>query len=204
MKKFLGLVVLIFAGWAVWSLFIKDDGPAKPKAPKQQPVSLNKNSDSFNMKLNNLMQSYLKLKDALVQSDTGTATQQSGIFNQLLDSIPYSELHNDSAKIVEGVELIVKDLKHHATSISTAANLQNMRQHFSSLSDLLYPGFLKMVNYEGNVLYVQHCPMAFNGDQGANWLSRDSEIMNPYLGKDHPIYKAGMLHCGEVLDSIAP
>lgn len=204
MKKFLGLVVFVFAAWAVWWFFIKEDGPAQPKAPKQQPITLNKNSEIFNTRLNDLMYSYLKLKDALVQSDTATARIQSGNFQQLLDSIPYAELQNDSAKIVEGVELIVKDLKHHSNSIFIAQSLQNMRSHFSSLSDLLYPGFLKMVNYEGDVLYVQHCPMAFNGDQGANWLSRESEIMNPYLGKDHPIYKGGMLHCGEVLDSIAP
>ncbi|MBX2939530.1 MAG: DUF3347 domain-containing protein [Ferruginibacter sp.] len=204
MKKFLGFVVLIFAGWAVWWFFIKDDGPAKPKPPKQQPVTLNKNSAQFNASLNELVTSYLSLKDALVQSDTARATEQSGLFNQLLDSIPYAELQNDSAQILEGVEMIVKDLRHHAVSISGARSLQGMREHFSSLSDLLYPGFLKMVNYEGAVLYVQHCPMAFNGDQGANWLSRESEIMNPYLGKDHPIYKGGMLHCGEVLDSIAP
>ena len=28
------------------------------------------------------------------------------------------------------------------------------------------------------------------------------EIINPYLGKNHPEFKSGMLHCGEVKDSI--
>ena len=44
--------------------------------------------------------------------------------------------------------------------------------------------------------------MAF-GDEVANWISNSSEIMNPYLGKKHAKYKDGMLHCGEVTDSLA-
>ena len=44
--------------------------------------------------------------------------------------------------------------------------------------------------------------MAFGDDQAANWISNSTEIVNPYLGKRHPKYKAGMLHCGELKDSI--
>jgi membrane fusion protein, copper/silver efflux system len=36
----------------------------------------------------------------------------------------------------------------------------------------------------------QHCPMADN-DKGADWLSSEKEIMNPYFGES-------MLRCGEV------
>jgi hypothetical protein len=44
--------------------------------------------------------------------------------------------------------------------------------------------------------------MAFGEDKGANWISNTEEIINPYLGKNHPEFKSGMLHCGEVKDSI--
>ena len=43
-------------------------------------------------------------------------------------------------------------------------------------------------------VYRQFCPMAFN-DQGAYWLSPETEIRNPYFGKK-------MLACGEVRDSL--
>jgi hypothetical protein len=49
---------------------------------------------------------------------------------------------------------------------------------------------------------LQECPMAFNDTETANWISNSSEIINPYLGNNHPKYKAGMLHCGELKDSI--
>ena len=39
-------------------------------------------------------------------------------------------------------------------------------------------------------------------DKGANWISNTPEIINPYLGKNHPEFKATMLHCGETKDSI--
>jgi hypothetical protein len=44
--------------------------------------------------------------------------------------------------------------------------------------------------------------MAFNDEEEANWLSNSSKVVNPYLGKHHPKYKAGMLHCGDVVDSV--
>ena len=44
--------------------------------------------------------------------------------------------------------------------------------------------------------------MAFDDTVPANWISNSSEIMNPYLGKKHPKYQAGMLNCGEIKDSI--
>jgi Cu(I)/Ag(I) efflux system membrane fusion protein len=39
-------------------------------------------------------------------------------------------------------------------------------------------------------IYVQHCPMADN-NKGADWLSKEKEIKNPYFGNS-------MLTCGEV------
>ena len=43
-------------------------------------------------------------------------------------------------------------------------------------------------------LYIQHCPMA-DENKGADWLSMEKEILNPYFGKS-------MLTCGEVTGTI--
>jgi Cu(I)/Ag(I) efflux system membrane fusion protein len=43
-------------------------------------------------------------------------------------------------------------------------------------------------------IYVQHCPMA-DSNKGADWLSKEKEILNPYFGQD-------MLTCGEVKKKI--
>jgi Cu(I)/Ag(I) efflux system membrane fusion protein len=46
----------------------------------------------------------------------------------------------------------------------------------------------------GNIIYVQHCPMADN-NKGADWLSTEKEIRNPYFG-------SSMLTCGEVTSEL--
>ena len=66
----------------------------------------------------------------------------------------------------------------------------------------MYPSFFTAINYEGPTLYFENCPMAFGENNAANWISNSAEIVNPYMGKKHPQYKATMLGCGEVKDSI--
>ena len=48
--------------------------------------------------------------------------------------------------------------------------------------------------YDGEKVYYQYCPMAFN-NKGAYWLSNQSVIRNPYFGNE-------MLECGKVEDSV--
>ncbi len=43
-------------------------------------------------------------------------------------------------------------------------------------------------------IFVQHCPMADNNN-GADWLSLDKQIRNPYFGDK-------MLTCGSVTETI--
>ena len=44
--------------------------------------------------------------------------------------------------------------------------------------------------------------MALGEDKSAYWISNSAEIVNPYLGKKHPIYHSAMINCGSVEDSI--
>jgi hypothetical protein len=61
------------------------------------------------------------------------------------------------------------------------------------ISDNLY-NLIRTVKYDREVAYYQFCPMAFN-DQGAYWLSRESDIKNPYFGST-------MLTCGETRETL--
>jgi hypothetical protein len=70
------------------------------------------------------------------------------------------------------------------------------------VTEMMYPSFFTAINYEGPKLYLENCPMAFSDSISANWISNSAEIVNPYMGKKHPTYHAGMLACGSVKDSI--
>ena len=201
MKKiFLILLVLILAiAGFYWYKFSTAGGGNT--GPKQQPLSLKKHSEIFNNSLTSAMNAYFEMKAAFVDADTARAKESGRIFIQLLDSIPLDELKNDTTGIYDIAFNDFSNIKSNAASLLTQTSLLEMRKDFGMVSENLYP-FLRTINYEGEKMYWQNCPMAFGDDKGANWISHTKEIINPYLGKNHPEFKGTMLHCGEIKDTI--
>ncbi len=202
MKKLFLLIVVILAGFSLYWFVLRTKDTKREKAPKTAPIALNTHSDTFNLKVDAVIDAYMKMKNAFVEADGELAKQYAITFSEAVAQIPFEELSADSGSIRASAEAIANDLKANAASIITQTDITEMRKDFSSLSDQMYPGFVKMINYEGSTLYVQSCPMAFDDDIAANWLSKEAEVVNPYLGKKHPKYKAGMLNCGDVKDSV--
>lgn len=200
MKKVGLITLLLVLGFGAYWFFLR--GGTKHRGPKQAAIVLKKHSDDFNRKVDAFIATYLDLKDAFVNDDTLSAKKHVALLIQAADSIPVVELKKDTAGIFETVQMTLNDIKANAASLQSQSSLSEMRKDFKSLTDVMYPMFFKSINYEGNKLFLQHCPMAFGDEQGADWISRSEEIMNPYLGRNHPEYKAGMLHCGEVKDTI--
>ena len=194
------LLILLLAFALYWFFFRKSPDPVQEQ--KQAPIALKTHSSQFNQSIDNVVNAYLHVKDAFINSDSARARQGGVHFIALLDSVPVDELKNDTAIIYEAVQANITDLKSNMQSLVERTNLTDMKQDFSMVTEMLYPAFFKMINYEGPTLYLQNCPMAFGDDKGANWISKSDEVINPYLGKDHPEYKSSMLHCGEVKDSI--
>ncbi len=193
--------MLAVLGFSIY-WFVLRTKETKPAEPKQAPITVKKHSDGFNGSIDRLMASYYGIKDAFVEADTGAAKKNTVSFIGLLDSIPVSELEKDDKMIAETAKATISDLKTNAESLLKQTDITEMRQHFRTVSDMLYPAFFKIINYEGPALFLQNCPMAFDMDKDANWISNSNQVVNPYLGKKHPKYKATMLNCGEVKDSI--
>jgi hypothetical protein len=87
---------------------------------------------------------------------------------------------------------VVNDLKEDAEHISETKEITHQRDHFMSLSKNLY-AVIKVSKSE-TPIYYQFCPMANKG-KGANWLSLENKIKNPYYGNQ-------MLTCGKVVETI--
>jgi len=202
MKKIIALVVTVLIGFSIYWFLLKTK-ETTVKEPKQAAVVVKKHSDNFNGSIDNMMDAYFTIKDAFVEADMAKAKQQTNLFISLLDSIPVDELAKDSLMISETTRANIADIKANASSLLQQSDITEMRQDFRAMSDMLYPGFFKIINYEGPKLYLQNCPMAFDGDKDANWISNSDAIVNPYLGKNHPKFKGSMLNCGEVKDSIS-
>jgi len=200
MKKIILVLAIVLLALAAYWYF----GPGKKqedKEPKAAALATKRHSDSFNSGIDSLMDKYLELKNAFVDADTGKVKLAAGELVSLTDSSRLMELKKDAAGIFESAAMQLNDVKLNAESLLKQTDLTEMRQDFRMIGESIYP-LLKTIHYEGKTLYWQNCPMAFGEDKGANWISNTSEIINPYLGKNHPEFKATMLHCGEVKDSI--
>lgn len=199
MKKIILLLLVLAGAFAVYWFQFRDAGG--PEAPKQQALMVSKHSAAFNSSIDSLLQFYFEIKNAFVEADSLKAKQAGIIFVTFLNRLNIEELKKDTSGIFETATVFLNDVKANAESIGKQQNITDMRQDFKALNENIYP-LLKTIHYEGKKLYWQNCPMAFGEDKGANWISNTEEIVNPYMGKKHPEFKAGMLHCGLVQDSI--
>ncbi len=80
-----------------------------------------------------------------------------------------------------------------ADKIETAGNITAQRSSFTSLSTDVIALF-KHASINKGTIYIQHCPMANNGE-GGDWLASEKKIQNPYYGSE-------MMECGAVLQEI--
>jgi Protein of unknown function (DUF3347) len=199
MNRILLVVILLLAGFAVY--WFKFRTAAVAEEPKQQPIKTSRHSAAFNSSFDTLMKSYFAIKDAFVEADSVKVKAAAELFIAAAGNLKTDELKTDSAAVYQTISMQLNDVKANGESMMKQPNLTEMRRDFWNVSESIYP-LLKSVHYEGATLYWQNCPMAFGEDKGANWISNTEEIINPYMGKKHPEYKATMLHCGEVKDSI--
>ena len=160
-----------------------------------------KNSDSFNQSFEKLLTAYYSLKDALVEYDTVNANAVSRQMVVYADSLLLLQTVNDSSRIWVSARNYSGTITGSALALVAERELVNKKKEFQMISDAMYD-LVQTVKYDRQVIYRQHCPMAFNDEEEAYWLSNNRVVVNPYLGKKHPKYKSGMLHCGDIADSL--
>lgn len=144
----------------------------------------------FKAQLSAVATTYLQLKDALVASDSKTAKTQAEQIQKTIDKVDMSLLTGEAH--VYWMEQL-KALQSHGTKITQLDDVEEQRKQFDFFSQSLI-GSLKVFGVESDTFYVQFCPMAFD-NRGAEWLSKNEQILNPYFGKK-------MLKCGTIQDVI--
>lgn len=131
-----------------------------------------------------LVDSYLKLKDALVASNAQTAKAAAESVLAAAEKIDLPALQGEQKAFAEEK---VEEVKQSATKIAEAGEVSAQRESLELLSEATF-SLTKAFGATDQKLYYQHCPMA-NNNQGAYWLSANQEIRNPYFGEQ-------MLKCG--------
>lgn len=199
MRKLVLLVILfIVAGLLVYKL-LSDKKSVQPPPP-DQALRISKNTSAFDTAFEGLMNGYFAVKDALVDWDTVRADQAAYLVAAKADSLPVKQLKADS-DIVKTAQSLAVSIVGEAKGFSGETGYEGRRRSFNMMTDELY-NLIRTVRYDGQRIYHIRCPMAFGDSAEGYWLSFTPAIVNPYLGNKHPVYKAKMVGCGEITDSI--
>ena len=144
----------------------------------------------FKEQLTAVTNTYLLLKNALVESNAEKAVEAA---NDLL-----SETEKVNMTLVKNKAHIywmeqLKAIQSHGKKIIETSDIEKQRNQFIFLSQAFIKS-IKVFGVASDTFYIQRCPMA-NDNNGADWLSKDEKILNPYFGEK-------MLKCGTVQDTI--
>ena len=132
---------------------------------------------------------YFLVKDALITSNGNSTASASKELVTAINNVKMDKLDMDVHMVwMKVVNTIQKD----AENIANTKDVKIQRDHFTTLSKDIYT-LIKVSKYETPV-YYQFCPM-FNDGKGANWLSKENAVKNPYYG-------SMMLNCGKTVETI--
>lgn len=138
-----------------------------------------------------LLENYLLMKDQLVLGNLNEAKSHLADVKKIIES------NTEISKIEEANSFWI-EFKSKTTSIldemAKETDLENFRLAFKPLSAEIINLAEAFGPYE-KTIFVQHCPMA-DGYNGADWISTEEEIKNPYFGD-------AMLTCGSVTKVIS-
>jgi len=135
-----------------------------------------------------LIDSYLQIKNALVNDDSKAAANSSKSMIQEFADFEMIKLTDAQHKeFMEIAENSKENLEHIVKS-----PIDHQREHFEVLSNDLND-LITLIGTD-KTLYQVFCPM-YNDGQGAIWISEIKEIKNPYYGNK-------MLTCGEIQKEI--
>ena len=137
-----------------------------------------------------IFQEYLLMKDALTADDFSKAKKSAVTLQTALSKIEMSLFTGKAHTIWMKHSKKIQEALNHTQHYNT---IEEVRKAFQTISE----GMIAITNsFKPNdkAIYVEHCPMA-DGNKGADWLSMEKEIKNPYFGKK-------MLKCGEVKATI--
>lgn len=154
---------------------------------EQPPAAVGKAAKSA---IRKLFDHYFPLKDALVEGDFSQAKKQAAALKSALEQTPMT--------LFEGAAhtrwmSISKPAAAALEQFRKAGDLETARSAFKPLSEQMVALARAFGPFDA-AIFVQHCPMA-DDNIGADWLSLDKAIRNPYFGDK-------MLKCGSVTETI--
>ena len=137
-----------------------------------------------------LYDQYFAFEKALVNDDYEGAKASGTKFKEVLSKVNMGAFKGEAHKPWMSFSNKMKASMEHIQHFSTIAE---QRGAFMEISKEMI-AMTKSFHPQEGTLYVQYCPMA-DDNNGANWLSQQEDILNPYFGD-------AMLTCGNVEEEL--
>ncbi len=158
---------------------------AQEPGSQSMPIETKKKADQMQSVFN----SYFEMKDALVSTNASAAAAKGAVLVSSLKAVKMNELPMDVHMVWMKV---MKELESDAQKIANSKKIEDQRKALIPVTKNIY-ALMKVAKTE-TPTYYQFCPMA-NGGKGANWLSKENEVRNPYYG-------SMMMSCGSTIETI--
>ena len=155
--------------------------------PSEKTIS---SSIQVKEELQSLFTEYFSIHESLANDEYQNALGSVSKMSADLKKINMSVFKGNAHNVWMDQSNSIKELLQ---SMNTAENIEDLRMKFSMLSEHMI-SLAYSFRPVDQTMYVQYCSMA-NNNSGANWLSINKKIHNPYYG-------SAMQSCGETIDSI--
>lgn len=170
------------------TLMKKAVAETKPNTEQTTTTTTEQTAPAVNQ-LTDVYAAYFGLKDALTKDDGTTAAAKAKELYKAIDAVKMEKLKTDEHTVwMKYMDKLSYDAEH----IKGVTENEHQREHFASLSKNIHE-VMKAIKPDYTV-YFDHCPM-YNNGKGADWLSKESAIKNPFFGSQ-------MIGCGSVKETI--
>ena len=147
-------------------------------------------AESTKTEMEQVIDAYLQLKDALVKDDETLADNAVSLMAEKILAVIPTKLEGKGLEAWQNHQALyeskLKEMQH-------IKGLDDKRSYFSHISEIMYCTIKSFGLKEGD-LFAIFCPMAFD-NKGAYWISDSKIIQNPYMGAKMPT-------CGEIKEEL--
>lgn len=157
----------------------------------ENAVAITKKIAATSFTIDEIVSSYLKLKNELVKEDSKGAANAGKDLYATFDKVNSNTISN--VKLKNKYNDIAENSKKNVKHIGdNAGKIDHQREYFALLSKDVHD-LIKTFGTDQK-LYQDYCPMYNEGKDGF-WISETKDVKNPYYGSE-------MLTCGRMVEAI--
>jgi hypothetical protein len=201
MKKAVLLIIVLALALGITYLVLHKNNSANVQPEERdQPLAVSSKTSAFNRSFAEVLNSYFVLTDVLAKGDSSGINTAAIKLNTSIDSIRFDQFKADTS-VVETAVSLAQSIPGEIRGLTGEKTIELKRREFNMITADLY-SLIRVVRYDGSVIYHMSCPTAFADSTAGDWLSASNTIVNPYTNKNDRVKKDNNGDCGELKDSL--